>query len=287
MLACARHSLCRRLLRCDVRRPPSAPAPQYRRRREELEEQADEVEVEAEQAQRLMRAVGAGVGVRRHWDGGRVWVWEQGCRRPRWAPGAACSRASVPHTRSHPRSPTWGARAAACWQWLLECLSPLAQASTTRAKAVKALGEVVQADPRVLDAPSVQQAVDRALQVRLPLGLPTARLDACGRRAGRRLLHPLLACPPNLRPNLIIPISSQDEAISVREAAVTLLGRHAAANQALALRLFNTLAKVGAGLASGCGAAAACLRLPCSCPCMRSQQRALRRPTAHAAAGHH
>ena len=37
---------------------------------------------------------------------------------------------------------------------------------------------------------------------------------------------------------------SQDEAISVREAAVTLLGRHAASNQSLALRLFNTLAKV-------------------------------------------
>jgi len=35
----------------------------------------------------------------------------------------------------------------------------------------------------------------------------------------------------------------QDEAISAREAAVTLLGRHAASNQALALRLFNTLAK--------------------------------------------
>ncbi|PRW45458.1 nipped-B isoform X2 [Chlorella sorokiniana] len=83
-------------------------------------------------------------------------------------------------------------------QWLLDCLNPVAQASTTRAKAVRALGEVVQADTRVLDIPSVQQAVERALQ---------------------------------------------DEAISVREAAVTLLGRHAASNQALALRLFNTLVK--------------------------------------------
>lgn len=33
----------------------------------------------------------------------------------------------------------------------------------------------------------------------------------------------------------------------MREAAVSLLGRHAASNQALALRLFNTLAKVGTG----------------------------------------
>lgn len=286
MLACARHSLCRRLLRCDVRRPPSAPAPQYRRRREELEEQADEVEVEAEQAQRLMRAV---VQVRVCGGTGMGQGLGVGAGLPQAPLGARCRlqpRLCAPHPFTPPQSNLGRARGSML-QWLLKCLSPLAQASTTRAKAVKALGEVVQADPRVLDAPSVQQAVDRALQVRLPLGLPTARLDACGRRAGRRLLHPLLACPPNLRPNLIIPISSQDEAISVREAAVTLLGRHAAANQALALRLFNTLAKVGAGLASGCGAAAACLRLPCSCPCMRSQQRALRRPTAHAAAGLH
>lgn len=51
-------------------------------------------------------------------------------------------------------------------QWLLECLGP-ACASTTRAKAVKALGEVVQADTRVLDSSAVQMAVDRALQVGL------------------------------------------------------------------------------------------------------------------------
>lgn len=60
-------------------------------------------------------------------------------------------------------------------QWLLECLHPLAQAPTTRAKAVKALGEVVQADTRVLDQPAVQAAVERALQVRRhggPLAAP-------------------------------------------------------------------------------------------------------------------
>jgi hypothetical protein len=49
--------------------------------------------------------------------------------------------------------------------WLLECLNPSTQAPLTRAKAVKALGEVVQADTRVLEAASVQAAVDRALQV--------------------------------------------------------------------------------------------------------------------------
>lgn len=59
-------------------------------------------------------------------------------------------------------------------QWLLECLGP-ACASTTRAKAVKALGEVVQADTHVLDSSAVQTAVDRALQVRA--GLPRSELD--------------------------------------------------------------------------------------------------------------
>jgi hypothetical protein len=50
-------------------------------------------------------------------------------------------------------------------QWLLECLAPVGQAPTTRCKAVRALGEVAAADPRVLDAPGVQAAVERALQV--------------------------------------------------------------------------------------------------------------------------
>lgn len=44
--------------------------------------------------------------------------------------------------------------------------------------------------------------------------------------------------------HLLRMLPPQDEAISVREAAVSLLGRHAASNQALALRLSNTLAKV-------------------------------------------
>lgn len=51
----------------------------------------------------------------------------------------------------------------------------------------------------------------------------------------------------------------------MREAAVTLLGRHAASNQTLALRLFNTLAKVRRR-----GAGPACSSLqpsPASCCC--------------------
>eukprot|EP00887_Chlorella_sp_A99_P005943 scaffold29.g5943.t1 len=83
--------------------------------------------------------------------------------------------------------------------WLLESTDPARQpAPTTRAKAVKALGDVVAADTRVLAAPAVQAGVDAALQ---------------------------------------------DEAISVREAAVALLGRHIAGDRELALRLFNTLAR--------------------------------------------
>jgi cohesin loading factor subunit SCC2 len=40
-----------------------------------------------------------------------------------------------------------------------------------------------------------------------------------------------------------LPLVPQDESVSVREAAVSLLGRHIAHNQALALRLFPTLAR--------------------------------------------
>lgn len=83
--------------------------------------------------------------------------------------------------------------------WLLEAMDPTKQlAPTTRAKAVKALGDVVAADTRVLAAPAVQAAVEGALQ---------------------------------------------DEAVSVREAAVALLGRHIGNDRDLALRLFNTLAR--------------------------------------------
>lgn len=50
--------------------------------------------------------------------------------------------------------------------WLLEALDPR-QAPTTRAKAVKALAAVVEADPGVLELADVQKAVERALQVGL------------------------------------------------------------------------------------------------------------------------
>ncbi|PSC68988.1 nipped-B B isoform X2 [Micractinium conductrix] len=107
-------------------------------------------------------------------------------------------------------------------QWLLECMGPSC-ASTTRAKAVKALGEVLQADSRVLESNLVQSAVDKALQ---------------------------------------------DEAISVREAAVSLLGRHVGHSQALALRLFPTLARASTDPGTSVRKAAikilwdACIRQP-------------------------
>ncbi len=49
--------------------------------------------------------------------------------------------------------------------WLLDSLDPR-QPPTVRAKAVKALGAVVEADPTVLELADVQKAVERALQVR-------------------------------------------------------------------------------------------------------------------------
>lgn len=53
--------------------------------------------------------------------------------------------------------------------WLLDALDPR-QAPTTRAKAVKALGAVVEAEPSVLELADVQRAVERALQVGAPVG---------------------------------------------------------------------------------------------------------------------
>ncbi len=60
----------------------------------------------------------------------------------------------------------------------------------------------------------------------------------------------------------------QDEAISVREAAVSLLGRHVASNQALALRLFSTLARASTDTGTSVRKAAikilweSCIRVP-------------------------
>lgn len=62
--------------------------------------------------------------------------------------------------------------------------------------------------------------------------------------------------------------SLQDEAISVREAAVSLLGRHVASNQALALRLFSTLARASTDTGTSVRKAAikilweSCIRVP-------------------------
>ena len=106
--------------------------------------------------------------------------------------------------------------------WLLEAVDAVKHsAPTTRAKAVKALGDVVAADTRVLDVPAVQAAVDKALQ---------------------------------------------DEAISVREAAVALLGRHISSNTELALRLFNTLAR--ASTDAGTSVRKAAIKILWEC-CMR------------------
>ncbi|KAK9829724.1 hypothetical protein WJX72_007528 [[Myrmecia] bisecta] len=81
-------------------------------------------------------------------------------------------------------------------KWLVEACDVARQNTTTRAKAVKALGAVIEADPRMLGLPEVQAGINRALQ---------------------------------------------DEAVSVREAGVELLGRHIVGRQELALAYFDTL----------------------------------------------
>jgi cohesin loading factor subunit SCC2 len=84
-------------------------------------------------------------------------------------------------------------------QWITDATDPRSQtAPTVRAKAIKSLSEVVQADTAILNASPVQVAIDRALG---------------------------------------------DDAISVREAAVALLGRHIQGNTDLTLQLFPTLVK--------------------------------------------
>lgn len=50
-------------------------------------------------------------------------------------------------------------------QLLVECCDPSKQAPTTRTRAIRALGLAVEADPRVLGQPDVQQGVSRALEV--------------------------------------------------------------------------------------------------------------------------
>ncbi len=78
--------------------------------------------------------------------------------------------------------------------WVVEILESKQQSPSTRSKAVKALGDVVAVDKRLLDAPSLLTAIEHALQ---------------------------------------------DDSISVREAALVLVGRHMVQDPALAVRLIH------------------------------------------------
>ncbi len=133
---------------------------QYRQRRDELDGMNADVAVKAGEAQRLMRYM---VQVGRVL---RVRFSARGCKLQLCSPWPACPPTCPPECMNLSPAPqsTLGRARTSMVQWLLECLAP-ACASTTRAKAVKALGEVVQADTRVLDSSAVQMAVDRALQV--------------------------------------------------------------------------------------------------------------------------
>ena len=77
--------------------------------------------------------------------------------------------------------------------WLLDAVEPR-QPPTVRAKAVKALGVVVEADPDTLEQPEVQKAVEKALQVSSMVDLVAPRLgaeheDVFGRVKGSAAKH--------------------------------------------------------------------------------------------------
>ena len=58
-----------------------------------------------------------------------------------------------------------GAGRKAVLTWLLSAVDSSKQVATTRAKAIKALGLVAENDPKLLAFPTVQNGVNRALQV--------------------------------------------------------------------------------------------------------------------------
>ena len=128
------------------------------------------------------------------------------------------------------------------------------QAPTVRAHAVRALGGACRADPRLLGLAEVQAGIGRARKARPPP-------HRCRRPARQEFAAALLRCSaqecsgsvpdtvtvlpwrpvppaPRLAPDLA---AAQDEAASVRQAAVDLLGAHLAAEPGLAAAYFDTL----------------------------------------------
>jgi hypothetical protein len=91
---------------------------------------------------------------------------------------------------------------AALLTWLLEMMDPARQAPLVRARAAKALGELVAAAPGLVAAPAVRAAVERALG---------------------------------------------DEAISVRDAALALVGRHMGGDRELAAQLVDVVIRAAEG----------------------------------------
>ena len=69
-------------------------------------------------------------------------------------------------------------------QALLECCDPRKQAPTTRTRAMRALGLAVEADPRLLALPDMQQGVSRALEDD-SVAVRDAALELLGRHIGR------------------------------------------------------------------------------------------------------
>jgi len=111
--------------------------------------------------------------------------------------------------------------APAMLSWLLEMLDPRAQASTTRAKAVKALADLAAADPDVLGMPAVQAAVERSLGDD-SISVREASLNLLGRH---------MAGDPELTLSLLDTVikAVDDPGASVRKCAIKILKESAIA----------------------------------------------------------
>jgi len=133
------------------------------------------------------------------------------------------------------------------------------QAPTVRAHAVRALGGACRADPRLLALAEVQAGIGRALKARPPTRRyrRPARAKLCcflaalkqaqaQRQTLRRSCHgdlcrPVSGSRAGPAPGAQPCGPAQDEAASVRQAAVDVLGAHLAAEPGLAAAYFDTL----------------------------------------------
>lgn len=99
--------------------------------------------------------------------------------------------------------------------WVVEILESKQQSSSTRSKAVKALGDIVAVDKRLLDAPSLLAAIEHALQDD-SISVRESALVLVGKHM---VQEPALA----IRLIHIVIRASEDAGSSVRKSAIKIL----------------------------------------------------------------